>query len=254
MKLPVLFWRRAAQLMGGITILGFSSAFLVRGDLGSASWDVLTQGITHYVPLTFGTIGIITSFVVLLLWIPLKQKLGIGTVVNVLWMGIAVDYAFTVIPVTENIWIRILYVATGILLGGLATGIYIGARFGTGPRDGLMTGLNRVTGLPIWLVRTALEVTVVAIGWLLGGVVGVSTVAFALLIGPVCQYFMGVFHIALPSDKPEGEDYDPEELVPMEDGVDRESVIEHPAVPPLSPARSGARRRRTRFAAKPRNG
>jgi len=254
MKLPVLFWRRTIQLLVGCSVLGFSSAFLVRGNLGSASWDVLTQGITYYLPLSFGVIGILTSFVVLLLWIPLKQRLGVGTVVNVVLVGVAVDFAFTVIPVTEELWLRILYVAFGIFIGGVATGLYIGARFGTGPRDGLMTGLNRVTGLPIWIVRTAIEVSVVIVGWLLGGVVGASTVAFAVLIGPVCQYFMRVFHIELPGDKPDVEDYDPEEPILAHDAVDSESVADHPPVVPITAKGGITRRRRTRFAAKQRNG
>jgi uncharacterized membrane protein YczE len=139
---------------------------------------------------------------VLLLWIPLRQKPGIGTIANALLVGPSADIGLYLIPETDVLWVRVVYILSGILMVGFATGLYIGSRFGPGPRDGLMTGLHRVTGRPIWAIRTLLEASVVVLGWLLGGTVGLGTVAFALLIGPVCQYFMRIFYVTLPSDAP----------------------------------------------------
>lgn len=192
--------RRIVQLLIGLLLYGFGIAFLIQSMLGASPWDVLTQGISLHVPLSFGTITVIVSGIVLLIWIPLKQRLGIGTIFNALLVGPAADLAFLVIPVPDALWLRIVFVLLGIATIGFATGLYIGARFGPGPRDGLMTGLNKVTGLPIWVVRTAIEVTVVVIGWLLGGIVGFGTIAFALLVGPACQLFMPIFYVTLPSD------------------------------------------------------
>lgn len=192
--------RRIAQLLVGVFLYGVGIAFLVRSTLGAAPWDVLTLGLSIHLPLSFGVITVIVSGVVLLMWIPLRQKLGVGTAVNAIMVGPSADIAFLVIPEISVLWVRIVCIGIGILVVGLATGLYIGARFGPGPRDGLMTGLNRVTGWPIWVVRTGIEVCVVLAGWLLGGTVGVGTVAFALLIGPACQVFMRIFYVTLPSD------------------------------------------------------
>jgi len=130
---------------------------------------------------------------------------GVGTLANALLIGPFVDLAFLAIPETELLWLQIVFMLVGIVTIGFATGLYIGSRFGPGPRDGLMTGLHRVTGRPIWMVRTVIEATVVLLGWLLGGVVGVGTVAFALMIGPICQHFMRIFYVTLPSDPLETE-------------------------------------------------
>ena len=192
--------RRILQLLVGVFLYGVGVAFLVRSTLGAAPWDVLTLGLSIHLPLSFGVITVIVSGVVLLMWIPLRQKLGVGTAVNALMVGPSADVAFLVIPEISVLWVRIVFIGIGILVVGFATGLYIGARFGPGPRDGLMTGLNRVTGWPIWVVRTGIEVCVVLAGWLLGGTVGVGTVAFALLIGPACQIFMRIFYVTLPSD------------------------------------------------------
>ena len=192
--------RRTIQLLVGLFLFGIGLAFIVRGTLGVSPWDVLTLGISQRLPLTFGTISVIVSFFVLLAWIPLRQKPGIGTVANALLVGPSADIGLYLIPETDSLPMRIAYIALGIALVGFATGLYIGSRFSPGPRDGLMTGLHRVTGRPIWIVRTVLEGSVVLLGWLLGGTVGVGTVAFALLIGPICQYFMQIFYVTLPSD------------------------------------------------------
>jgi uncharacterized membrane protein YczE len=138
---------------------------------------------------------VLTSGVVLLLWIPLRQRLGFGTVMNALLVGPAADVGLWLIPSGLDLWARIGLLAAGILVLGAATGLYIGAHFGPGPRDGLMTGLHRVTGWRIWIVRTGIEVIVLGAGWLLGGNVGIGTVAFALLIGPICGYAIPLFAI-----------------------------------------------------------
>lgn len=194
--------RRIPQLLIGLFLYGLGIALMIRGVIGAAPWDVLSQGLATHLPLTFGTVTIIVSGIVLLMWIPLRQRMGIGTILNALLIGPSADVGFLIIPVTEVLWIRVISFAVGLTMVGAATGLYIGARFGPGPRDGLMTGLHRVTGRPIWVVRTALEVTVVAIGWLLGGNVGIGTVAFALLVGPLCQYFMRIFDVVPQGERP----------------------------------------------------
>lgn len=191
--------RRITQLLVGVFLYGIGIAFLVRSALGAAPWDVLTQGLTRHVPLTFGIVTTIVSGIVLLLWIPIRQKPGAGTVVNALLVGPSADVGFLFIPVREQLWQQALLFAIGLLVLSAATGLYIGANFGPGPRDGLMTGLHVRLRRPIWLVRTCLEVTVVLIGWALGGVVGIGTLLFALLVGPLCQFFLRVFAVPLTS-------------------------------------------------------
>jgi uncharacterized membrane protein YczE len=177
--------RRITQLLVGLFLYGFGIALMVRGAIGVAPWDVLTQGIAKQTGLDFGVITVIVGALVLLLWIPIQQKPGIGTVLNVLLVGPAAQFGLWAVPEQTELFSRILVFAGGLALVALATGLYIGARFGPGPRDGLMTGIHRKYGWKIWIVRTVIEVTVLAIGWLLGGNVGVGTVAFALLIGPM---------------------------------------------------------------------
>ncbi|GAB3599165.1 membrane protein YczE [Microbacterium tumbae] len=189
--------RRTVQLLIGLFLYGIGIAFIVRGQIGAAPWDVLTQGIATHVPLSFGVITILTSVVVLVLWIPLRQRPGIGTLMNALLVGPSADVGFALIPAGQPLWVRIGFFVVGLVVLAAATGLYIGAQFGPGPRDGLMTGLHRRTGWPIWAVRTGLEVTVVAVGWLLGGDVGIGTLAFALLVGPLCQLFLRIFAIRL---------------------------------------------------------
>lgn len=190
--------RRWAQLLVGLFLYGIGIAFMIRGEIGAAPWDVLSQGISLHVPLTFGAITVIVSIVVLLLWLPLRQRYGIGTLLNAFLVGPSADVGLLLIPSGAPLWLRVGFFVIGLTVLAAATGLYIGAHFGPGPRDGLMTGLHARTGIRIWIVRTVLEVTVVCIGWLLGGNVGVGTVAFALLVGPMCQYFMRVFAIRLP--------------------------------------------------------
>ncbi len=192
--------RRITQLFLGLFLFGIGVALILRAEIGSAPWDVLSQGITGHVALSFGAVTVLVSIIVLLLWLPLRQRYGIGTIANAFLVGPFADVGLWLIPDGQPLWLRLCFFAAGLVMIGVATGLYIGARFGPGPRDGLMTGLHARTGRPIWMVRTALEVSVVAIGWVLGGVVGAGTVIFALGIGPLCQYFLPIFKVALPED------------------------------------------------------
>jgi uncharacterized membrane protein YczE len=188
--------RRLLQLYIGLTLYGVSTALLVRGGLGLEPWGVLHQGLAELTGLTIGIVSIIVGAVVLLLWIPMKQRPGLGTVSNVFVIGVAMDGTLALVPDAHGLGVRIGVLIGGIVLNGVATGLYISARFGPGPRDGLMTGLHRVTGRSIRLVRTAIEVAVVATGFVLGGSVGGGTVAYALAIGPLAQLFLRVFAIS----------------------------------------------------------
>lgn len=185
--------RRLVQLLIGLFLYGIGIALIVRGAVGVAPWDVLTQGIDSHVHLGFGLVTTIISGVVLLLWIPLRQKLGIGTVANALLVGPSADVGLWLIPADLELWVRVGLFAAGLVLLAVASGIYIGADLGPGPRDGLMTGLHARTGWPIWAVRTGIEGSVLVVGWVLGGNVGVGTVAFALLVGPLCQWTLPLF-------------------------------------------------------------
>lgn len=187
--------RRLLQLYLGLALYGVSSAVLVRGGLGLEPWGVLHQGIAERTGLTIGVVSIIVGAVVLLLWLPIRQRPGLGTVSNVFVIGVAMDGTLAVVPAVHDLGAQIPVMIAGIVLNGVATGLYISARFGPGPRDGLMTGLHRLTGRSIRLVRTAIEVAVVATGFVLGGSVGVGTVAYALAIGPLAQLFLRMFAI-----------------------------------------------------------
>lgn len=177
--------RRWGQLLLGLFLYGVSVALMIRAEIGLDPWTVFAQGLEVQTGWSIGLIVVLIGLGVLLLWIPLKQRPGIGTVLNVLLIGPAMDLALLVLRTPDELWARILMFAAGLALLSVATGLYIGARFGPGPRDGLMTGAHARFGWKIWKVRTGVEVTVLAIGWLLGGTVGVGTVAFALLIGPM---------------------------------------------------------------------
>ncbi|MER5865264.1 hypothetical protein [Kitasatospora sp. NPDC002040] len=187
--------RRLPQLLLGLWLYGTSLGLMVRAGLGVNPWDVLNQGMVHHFGLSIGSWVTIIGALVLLLWIPLRQVPGIGTVGNVLILGVAMDLTLGVLDTPGNWPARIALLATGIVLNGLATGLYIGARLGPGPRDGLMTGLHRRTGRSVRLIRTGIELTVLAVGVLLGGTVGVGTVAYALAIGPLAQFFLRRFTV-----------------------------------------------------------
>lgn len=189
--------RRLVQLYVGLALYGASSALLVVSGLGLEPWNVLHQGLAELTGLTIGVVSIIVGAAVLLLWIPLRQRPGLGTVSNVFVVGLAMDGTLALVPDAHGLAVRIPLLLVGILLNGAATGLYISANFGPGPRDGLMTGLHRLTGRSIRLMRTAIEVVVVATGFALGGTVGIGTLLYALAIGPLAQLFLRVF--AAPS-------------------------------------------------------
>ncbi len=182
--------RRVVQLFVGLVLFGFSIALMIRGNLGVAPWDVLSVGLTHWLPLSFGQITIALSFVVLLLWVPVGERPGIGTLANAIVIGLAVDASLTWLPTNDDWEPRIAMMLAGVVLNGLAGAVYIGAQLGRGPRDGLMTGLARRTGRSLRLVRSLIEVVVLGIGLLLGGTAGLGTVVFALAIGPLTQFFL----------------------------------------------------------------
>ncbi len=190
--------RRLIQLYAGLALYGASSALLLRSGLGLEPWNVLHEGIAEKTGLTIGVVSIIVGALVLLLWIPLKQKPGLGTVSNVFAVGLAMDGTLALVPDAQGWPLRVSALVGGILLNGVATGLYISAKFGPGPRDGLMTGLNHATGWSIRLSRTCVEIAVVATGFLLGGTVGVGTVLYALAIGPLAQFFLRFFAIPDP--------------------------------------------------------
>lgn len=182
--------RRSIQLLGGLTLFGVAIALMVRGAIGLAPWDVLHSGLTHWLPLTIGQLIVAVSFVVLVLWIPLGERPGVGTLANALVIGLVTDATLVVLPPVDDLLGRAALMVTGVALNGLSSAIYIGAQLGRGPRDGLMTGLARRTGWSLRLVRTGLEVAVLAAGLALGGVAGIGTVVFALAIGPLTQFFL----------------------------------------------------------------
>lgn len=193
---------RLPLLLVGLFLYGASMAMVIRGTLGQIPWDVLHIGVSHHIPLSFGTIVIGVSLLVLLGWIPLRQKPGVGTIGNALLIGPSADIVLSLIDPPEHVAWRLVLTFGGIVLNGVATGMYIGSQFGPGPRDGLMTGLARVSGRSIRLVRTGLEVAVVVVGWLLGGVVGLGTVVYALAIGPLAQLFLPLFTVELEQSVP----------------------------------------------------
>ncbi|AYF73411.1 hypothetical protein D7D52_05545 [Nocardia yunnanensis] len=190
--------RRLLALYVGLWLYGFSMAVMIRAALGLDPWDVFHQGVADQLPLSFGTIVAITGAVVLLAWIPLRQKIGLGTVSNVVVIGVSVDVGLWLLPQLHALPMRIGAMAAAVVLNAIATVLYIGAGMGPGPRDGLMTGLVRRTGKSVWLIRTGIEATVLAIGWTLGGSVGVGTVVYAFGIGPLIQVMIPFVDRYLP--------------------------------------------------------
>jgi len=187
--------RRLVQLYAGLVLYGTSMATQIRAALGLDPWDVFHQGLARHTGLAFGTITMIVGAAVLLLWIPLRQRPGLGTISNVFVIGLSVDAALALIPAPHGLLTRFVVLAAAIVLNGVAGGLYIGARFGPGPRDGLMTGFSRRSGYSVRLVRTCIEVTVLGAGLLLGGSVGIGTIAYALAIGPLVQLFLPLFTV-----------------------------------------------------------
>lgn len=191
--------RRLTQLYAGLVLYGVSMGMQLRAGLGLDPWDVFHQGLSERVSWSFGTVTIVVGALVLVLWIPLRQVPGIGTVSNVIVIGIAVDATLAVLDAPLSLWARVLLLVGGIVLNGVAGGCYIGAGLGPGPRDGLMTGLVRRTGGSVRLVRTGIEATVLLVGWALGGTVGIGTVLYAVSIGPLVHFFLPRLTVAPPA-------------------------------------------------------
>lgn len=190
--------RRMVQLVVGLWLYGATMALLVESGLGLDPWDVFHEGLTHHLPLTFGQVVILVGAVLLLLWVPLRQRPGIGTVLNVVLIGIAVDVTLALLPTPDALGVQVGFLLVGVVGNGIAGALYIGADLGPGPRDGLWTAIVRRTGRSVRLVRTSLEVTVLAVGFVLGGTVGVGTVLYALAIGPVVQLFLPLTQVRRP--------------------------------------------------------
>lgn len=182
--------RRLSQLAIGLVLYGLTLAMIIRAAVGNSAWDVLHQGIAKHSPLSIGQAVIVMSLVVLVLWVPLRELPGLGTIANSFLVGLSADVFLKVFSTPDDLAVKILMMIAGVVLNGVATALYIGSQFGPGPRDGLMTGLHRRTGISIRRVRTALELSVVAIGFLLGGVVGLGTVVYTLAIGPLVQLML----------------------------------------------------------------
>jgi uncharacterized membrane protein YczE len=190
--LTAVLVRRAVLLLAGLALYGASLALLVVAELGVSPWDVFHQGVSKLTGVRLGAVLVLTSFAVLLAWIPLRVRPGVGTIANAVLVGVGVDVALRVLPDVTSWGGRFGYLVAGVVLNGVATGMYIGAGFGPGPRDGLMTGIAR-RGHSIRVVRTTIEVGVLLVGVVLGGTVGIGTVVYALAIGPLAHLFLPIF-------------------------------------------------------------
>ena len=192
-NLPV----RLVRLFVGLFLYGVAISLMIRGNIGASPWDVFAQGTSRTTGISFGLCTIIISAVVLLFWIPLRQRPGFGTIANAVLVGVFADLGLALVPQAGHLFFQVVYFAAGLFILAFATALYIGAGLGPGPRDGLMTGLVRVTGKPVWVIRTGLELTVVVVGFFLGGVVGAGTAAFALGVGPLTQVTLKWLHVDL---------------------------------------------------------
>lgn len=196
--------RRLPQLLVGLWLYGAAMALFIRSGLGLDPWDVFHYGLQRQLGWSFGTVVIVVGFAVLLLWIPLRQWPGLGTIANAIVIGVATDATLALVTDAQGPVAAWALLLGGLVINGLAGGLYIGSQFGPGPRDGLMTGLARRTGWSLRLVRTGLELSVLAIGWALGGVVGVGTVLYALAIGPLVQFFLPLVAVRLEAPREAG--------------------------------------------------
>lgn len=190
--------RRVLQLLIGLPLYGAGCALTIAAGLGVDPWTVFAEGVALRTGIGVGWITNIIGLLVLLLWIPLRQRPGIGTVANILLVGTAMQGTLAMLPPVDGLVPRILLFAGGVLTVALASGLYIGSHFGAGPRDGLMTGMHARLGWPIWVSRMSVELTVLFVGWLLGGTVGIGTVVFAATIGPLVHLALPLFDTAHP--------------------------------------------------------
>ncbi|MBB5869338.1 putative membrane protein YczE [Allocatelliglobosispora scoriae] len=205
--------RRLVQLYAGLLGYGISMALMVEAGLGNQPWDVLHQGAAGLTGISIGTVAIVVGALVLLCWIPLRQRPGLGTISNILVIGPTLDIVMVALPTPHGWALRVAYLLMGIVLCGFASGLYIGANLGPGPRDGLMTGLA-ARGYSVRVVRTAIEITVVAIGFLLGGVFGLGTLLYAVTIGPLAHVFIPMFTIDVPGKPSLGAPREPDPALP----------------------------------------
>jgi uncharacterized membrane protein YczE len=192
----VFMLRRLLQLYVGLCLYGVSTAMFVRANLGADPWNVFHLGVGNVFALDIGTVMIITGVLVLLLWIPIRQRPGLGTISNVIVLGLVANATLAVLATPDSLLMKSALMLGAVVLNALATGMYIGAGFGPGPRDGLMTGIHARTGWSVRVIRTCIELTVLAIGYFLGGSVGIGTLVYALAIGPLIQ-------LCLPWFRPE---------------------------------------------------
>jgi uncharacterized membrane protein YczE len=199
MRLTDRLPRRLVQLLVGLFLYGWSMAMMVRSGLGLDPWDVFHYGLARHVPITFGQVTIVVGALVLLAWIPLRQRPGIGTVLNIIVIGMSADVGLSMMAQPGTLLGRGGLLVAGIVLNGLAGALYVGAHLGPGPRDGLWVAITRRYGLSIRLVRTVIELSVLVVGWLMGGTVGVGTVLYALTIGHLNQFFMRYVRVQTPT-------------------------------------------------------
>ncbi len=190
MPAPSDLGARLAQLVAGLVLMGFALALIVQADLGLDPWNVFHQGVSERTGIGLGWVVNLASGVILLLWIPLRQRPGVGTVLNALIVGTAIEVGVAVLPAPDGLPVRVALFAVGVVVNGAAIGMYLGAGLGPGPRDGLMTGLA-ARGRSIRVVRTGIELTALGVGFALGGSVGIGTLVFALTVGPIV-------HVTLP--------------------------------------------------------
>lgn len=193
---------RLGQLFVGLSMYGLAMAMMVRAGIGLDPWDVFHYGVYLHTGWTLGVTVIVVSVPVLLLWAPLRQWPGLGTIANTVWIGVATDASLAVLPRAHGLIHQVPMFLAALVINGLGGALYIGSQLGPGPRDGLMTGLHRRTGLSLRLVRTGIELTVLAVGWLLGGIVGIGTLIYAVAIGPLVQFFLPHVIVALPGQQP----------------------------------------------------
>jgi uncharacterized membrane protein YczE len=179
---------RWAKLLTGLAFIGFSIAFMKHANLGLGPWDVLNDSLAGLTGIQLGTVSIVVGAIVLLLWIPMREKPGVALLPNILLIGAFTNIGLALVASASSVLLRSAWLITGILLASLGSALYLGSQLGAGPRDGLMLGLSRKTGWSVRSTRTALEVLVLIVGWILGGAVGIGTVISALTIGPAIQF------------------------------------------------------------------
>ncbi len=195
-------WRHWLTLLAGLAVFGAGLALIVRANLGLGPWDVLHQGLSRHTGIPIGTVSIPVGLLILLAWLPLGERPGWGTLLNVVMVGLVLDGMLLLLPEPGNGMMRVALLVAGIVVAGIGSGLYLSAQIGAGPRDGLMLGLARKTGWSIRMVRTLIELSALVVGWLLGGTVGIGTLAFAFGIGPIVQVALRMFRPAVTEERP----------------------------------------------------